>query len=60
MIVMVCNVAIAVGAVVGGVLVDDVSADLPLLVGGIAALGGAVVLPSLRRATPIRRRAPSP
>jgi DHA1 family purine ribonucleoside efflux pump-like MFS transporter len=49
MIVMVCNVAIAVGAVVGGVLVDDVSADLPLLVGGIAALSGAVVLPSLRR-----------
>ena len=28
--------------------------------GGIAALGGAVVLPSLRRVTPIRRRAPSP
>jgi predicted MFS family arabinose efflux permease len=50
LIVTVCNVAIAVGAVVGGVLVDGVGDTAPLVVGGLAALVGAVVLTGLRRA----------
>jgi predicted MFS family arabinose efflux permease len=48
LIVTVVNVAIAVGAVVGGVLVDGVDAGAPLVVGGVAALVGAVVLAGLR------------
>ena len=45
-IVTVCNVAIAVGAVAGGILVDEVAADVPLLVGGVVAIAGAVLLTS--------------
>jgi predicted MFS family arabinose efflux permease len=45
----VCNIAIAVGAVVGGLLVDGVSASAPLLVGGVASIAGAVALVLLRR-----------
>lgn len=48
-IVTVCNIAIALGAALGGLLVDGVSASTPLLVGGIAALLGAALLTSLRR-----------
>jgi predicted MFS family arabinose efflux permease len=48
-IVTVCNVAIAVGAIVGGVLVDEVAANVPLLVGGIGSIVGAALLTSLRR-----------
>lgn len=43
------NVAIAVGAVVGGVLVDGVSATVLLLVGGISAIAGGSLIVSLRR-----------
>jgi predicted MFS family arabinose efflux permease len=49
LIVTVCNIAIAVGAVVGGLLVDGVSASAPLLVGGVASIAGAVALVLLRR-----------
>lgn len=49
LLVTACNVAIAVGAVAGGVLVDDVSATAPFVVGGIAAIAGAALLGSLRR-----------
>ncbi|MCZ2826947.1 MULTISPECIES: MFS transporter [unclassified Modestobacter] len=49
LIVTVCNVAIAIGAVVGGVLVDGISAGTPLLVGGAASIAGAAVLVTLRR-----------
>ncbi|MCP2266907.1 MFS transporter [Promicromonospora thailandica] len=48
LIVTVCNVAIAAGAVVGGLLVDGISAQTPLLAGSLAAVSGAVVLVSLR------------
>jgi predicted MFS family arabinose efflux permease len=48
LIVTVCNIAIATGAVVGGVLVDKVSPTSPLLVGGLAVIAGALVLVSLR------------
>ncbi|SNQ47617.1 MFS transporter, DHA1 family, purine ribonucleoside efflux pump [Frankia canadensis] len=48
-IVTVCNIGIAVGATVGGVLVDGVSASTPLLVGGVASIGGAAVLVTARR-----------
>jgi predicted MFS family arabinose efflux permease len=47
-IVTVCNLAIAAGSFVGGVLVDRVAVTGPLLGGGIAAILGAVVLVSLR------------
>jgi DHA1 family purine ribonucleoside efflux pump-like MFS transporter len=47
-IVTVCNVAIAIGASVGGVLVDGVTASTPLLVGGIAAIAGGVLLAGVR------------
>jgi DHA1 family purine ribonucleoside efflux pump-like MFS transporter len=49
LIVMVCNIGIALGAVGGGLLVDGVSAGTPLAVGGVAAVVGAAVLVSLRR-----------
>ena len=48
LIVTVCNVGIAAGAVVGGVLVDGVAPGAPLLVGGLAAVAGAVALVSVR------------
>lgn len=47
-IVTVCNIAIAVGAIVGGVLVDEVAPTMPLLVGGVGAIMGAALLTSLR------------
>ncbi|WP_433200945.1 MFS transporter [Dactylosporangium sp. CS-047395] len=48
LIVTVCNVAIALGAAVGGVVVDHAGAGTPLIVGGVAAVAGAVLLVSLR------------
>ena len=48
LIVTVCNVAIAVGAVAGGILVDSISARAPLAVGAVGALLGAAVLVALR------------
>jgi predicted MFS family arabinose efflux permease len=48
LIVTVCNVAIAVGAVTGGALVDNVTSVAPLLVGGVAAIGGGILLVGLR------------
>ncbi len=42
------QVAIATGAVVGGLLVDGVSVQAALLVGGVAAAAGGVLLASLR------------
>jgi predicted MFS family arabinose efflux permease len=47
-IVTVCNIAIALGALLGGVLVDRVATSSVLLAGGLAALGGAAVLTVLR------------
>lgn len=47
-IVTVCNIAIAIGASLGGLLVDGIGSSTPLLAGGIAALVGAAVLTSLR------------
>lgn len=49
LIVMVCNIGIALGAAVGGVLVDGVSAGTPLAAGGVAAVAGAAALVTLRR-----------
>ena len=49
LIVMVCNVGIALGAVGGGLLVDSTSAGTPLVVGGLSAVAGAAVLVTLRR-----------
>ncbi|MFB2596582.1 MFS transporter [Herbiconiux sp. P17] len=43
------QVAIATGAVVGGVLVDAVSVQATLVVGGLAAAAGGLLLASLRR-----------
>ena len=48
-IVTVCNIAIAVGAMLGGLLVDEVSSSWPLLAGGVLATLGAVALTSLRQ-----------
>lgn len=48
LIVTACNLAIAAGAVIGGVLVDNVAAGAPLVVGGISAIVGAIVIASLR------------
>lgn len=50
--VTVCNIAVAAGAIAGGVLVDRLAAELPLLVGGIAAIAGAVVLGGLLQRHP--------
>jgi DHA1 family purine ribonucleoside efflux pump-like MFS transporter len=47
-IVTMCNLAIAIGAAIGGVLIDNVAANASLLVGGLAAIAGAIVLTSLR------------
>ncbi|MDM7991561.1 MFS transporter [Arthrobacter sp. zg-Y877] len=52
LVVTVCNIAIALGAVVGGVLVDGPGASATLIVGGTAALLGAVILTSLRTTRP--------
>jgi DHA1 family purine ribonucleoside efflux pump-like MFS transporter len=49
LLVVMFNVAIAVGAVVGGVLVDGVSPNALLLVGGIATIAGGVSIAGLRR-----------
>ena len=49
LIVTVCNIAIAVGAIVGGMLVDGVSASAPLFVGALAAVAGAAVLVNVHR-----------
>jgi len=49
LLVTVSNLGIALGAVVGGVLVDTVAVTAPMLVGGLAAVGGGVVLASLPR-----------
>ena len=48
LIVTVCNVAVAVGAGLGGALVDGVAPVMPLLVGSAAAAVGALLLTSLR------------
>ncbi|SDD65073.1 MFS transporter [Auraticoccus monumenti] len=48
LIVAVCNVGIAVGAVVGGLVVDRVAASGPLVVGGVTAVLGAALLAALR------------
>jgi DHA1 family purine ribonucleoside efflux pump-like MFS transporter len=50
-IVTVCNIAIAAGAILGGILVDQVGASVPLLVGGIGAILGAALLTGLRRSS---------
>jgi predicted MFS family arabinose efflux permease len=55
LIVTVCNIGIALGAAVGGVLVDGISASTPLLVGGVAAIVGAVMLVTLRDSHPATR-----
>lgn len=54
-IVTICNVGVAAGAVVGGVLVDSTTTSTPLLVGGLAAVAGALVLVSLRHDSQQRR-----
>ncbi|GAA1756448.1 MFS transporter [Agromyces humatus] len=48
-IVTMANLAVAVGAVVGGVLVDGAAPTAPLVAGGIAAIVGGVLLTSLRQ-----------
>lgn len=48
LIVTVCNVAIAVGAIAGGFLVDGVATGAPLVAGGVAAIAGALVFSGLR------------
>lgn len=49
LIVTVCNIAVALGAMMGGMLVDGISATAPLVVGAVGALSGAAVLVGLRR-----------
>ncbi|MFD6563188.1 MFS transporter [Micromonospora profundi] len=48
LLVVMFNVAIAVGAVCGGILVDGVSPDALLLVGGVATIAGGLLIASLR------------
>lgn len=48
-IVTMANLAVAVGAVIGGVLVDGAAPTAPLVAGGIAAVVGGVLLTSLRQ-----------
>lgn len=48
-LVTMANLAVAVGAVVGGLLVDGADPTAPLLAGGIGAIVGGVVLTSLRQ-----------
>jgi predicted MFS family arabinose efflux permease len=49
LIVMVCNIGIAVGATFGGFLADAASASTPLLLGGAASILGAAVMAAQRR-----------
>ncbi|MDG4840781.1 MFS transporter [Micromonospora sp. WMMD967] len=49
LIITVLQIAIALGAVGGGLLVDGVSASAPLLAGGIAAIAGGVLLANAYR-----------
>jgi DHA1 family purine ribonucleoside efflux pump-like MFS transporter len=49
LIVTLCNLAIAVGAIVGGALVDGVGAQVPLFVGALLSIAGGVLLASIRR-----------
>jgi predicted MFS family arabinose efflux permease len=49
LIVMVCNVGIAVGASFGGLLLDSASASTPLVFGGVASIVGAAVIAARRR-----------
>ena len=49
LIVTVCNIAIALGAIVGGILVDRVSTSTPLLFGALAVVAGGIVLVAFRR-----------
>lgn len=49
LIVTVCNIAIALGAIVGGILVDRVSDSTPLLFGALAVVAGGIVLVAVRR-----------
>lgn len=58
LIVTVCNVGIALGAVLGGLLVDAVSPSAPLLAGGLTAVVGAGLLVTSGRRTRSPRRAP--
>lgn len=48
-IVTMANLAVAVGAVIGGVLVGGAAPTAPLVAGGIAAIVGGVLLTSLRQ-----------
>jgi predicted MFS family arabinose efflux permease len=48
-IVTMANLAVAVGAVIGGVLVDGAAPTAPLVAGGMAAIVGGVLLTSLRQ-----------
>jgi predicted MFS family arabinose efflux permease len=54
-IVTVCNVAVAAGAITGGLLVDAVAPSWPLLVGGLLTILGAATLTSLRQRPPVVR-----
>lgn len=58
LIVTVFQIAIAVGAVVGGVLVDSVAAGAPLVLGGITTIAGGLLL--ARRRRPSQKPAPAP
>lgn len=59
LLVMVANVAVAVGAVVGGVILDSAPGTATPLVGGLASIAGAAVLTSLRpRLSPGSLRGP--
>ncbi|NDK33115.1 MFS transporter [Nesterenkonia haasae] len=49
LLVVMFNVAIAIGAAVGGVLVDGVSVSALLLAGGMATIAGGVLVANLRR-----------
>ncbi len=49
LIVMACNLGIAMGAGLGGYLVDAVTPVAPLLVGGVLVIAGAALVASLRR-----------
>ncbi|MET9558325.1 MFS transporter [Streptomyces sp. NPDC006645] len=49
LIVTVFQIAIAVGAVGGGLLVDSVSPGAPLILGGVTAIAGGLLLASRRR-----------
>ena len=48
LIVMVCNIGMALGAAGGGILVDGISARAPLAAGGVTVVVGAAILVTLR------------